>query len=110
VTSRGSRRIDRGEKLDAYLKIPSLRGYLIAEHDRRHVSLYWRAAGGEWMRDEIVGSGDVQVPCVNATVSLDDIYEDVEPVPARVREDADFAEGEEYEWIDVTDEVIDVSR
>ena len=38
VTSRSTRRIDRGEKLDAYISIPSLQGYLIAEHDRRHVT------------------------------------------------------------------------
>ena len=42
VTSRSTRRIDRGEKLDAYLAIPSLRAYVIAEQDRRHVTFYSR--------------------------------------------------------------------
>ena len=103
VTSRSTRRIDRGEKLDAYLAMPSVRGYMIAEHDRRHVTMYTRASGGEWLREEIVGTGDVIVPCPNTSFSLEDIYEGVEPVPLHVREDAD--DGEPYEWVDVTYEL-----
>jgi Uma2 family endonuclease len=102
VTSRSTRRVDRGEKLDAYLAMPSVRGYMIAEHDRRHVTMYTRAAGGEWLRDEIVGTGEVVVPCPTTSLSLDDIYEGVEPGPLHVREDAD---GEAYEWVDVTYEL-----
>ena len=104
VTSRSTRRIDRGEKLDAYLAMPSVRGYMIAEHDRRHVTMYTRASGGEWLREEIVGTGEVTVPCPTALLSLDDIYEGVEPVPLHVREDADD-DGEPYEWVDVTYEL-----
>ena len=55
VTSRWTRRIDRGEKLDGYLSLPSLRGYLIAEHDRQHVTFYSREVSGEWSREEVVG-------------------------------------------------------
>jgi Uma2 family endonuclease len=102
VTSRGTRRIDRGEKLDAYLAMSSLRGYLIVEHDRRHVSLYWREIGGEWAREEVVGSGEVALPCPATTLSLDHIYEGIEPESLRVREDADV---EDYEWVDVTPEL-----
>ena len=104
VTSRSTRRIDRGEKLDAYLAMPSVRGYMIAEHDRRHVTMYTRASGGEWLREEIVGTGEVTVPCPTALLSLDDIYEGVEPVPLHVCEDADD-DGEPYEWVDVTYEL-----
>jgi Uma2 family endonuclease len=104
VTSRSTRRVDRGEKLDAYLAMPSLRGYLIAEHDRRHVTLYTREPGGEWMREEVVGSGEATVPCPHVSLSLDDIYDGVEPVPLHVREDAEDAT-EDYEWIDVTYEL-----
>jgi Uma2 family endonuclease len=106
VTSRSTRRVDRGEKLDAYLAMPSVRGYMIAEHDRRHVTMYTRASGGEWLRDEIVGTGEVIVPCPTTSLSLDDIYEGVEPVPLHVREDAEDADDlEPYEWIDVTYEL-----
>jgi Uma2 family endonuclease len=98
VTSRGSRRTDRGEKLDAYLAIPSLRAYLIAEHDRRHVTLYARVAGREWTREEIVASGSVTLPCPATTFSLDDLYENVE-MPLRVREEPE----DEDEWSDLVE-------
>ena len=42
VTSRSTRRTDRVEKLDAYLKLPSLHGYLVIEQDCRHATLYQR--------------------------------------------------------------------
>lgn len=75
---------------------------MIAEHDRRHVTMYARAPGGEWSREEIVGAGDVVVPCPEANLSLDDIYEGVESMPLYVREDAD---DESDEWVDVTDQI-----
>ena len=37
VTSPSTARIDRGEKLDAYRRIPTLRAYLIVDHRRRRV-------------------------------------------------------------------------
>jgi Uma2 family endonuclease len=95
VTSSSSRRVDRGEKLDAYLGIPSLRGYLIAEHNRRHVSLYSRGADGTWGREEVVGSGSLEVPCVSGALTLDDVYDGVEMPPLSVREEY---EGEDDAW------------
>lgn len=89
VTSRGTRRVDRGEKLDAYLALTALRAYLIVEHDRRHVTLYTREPAAEWTRQEVVTSGDLVLPCPAMTLSLDEVYEGVELPPLRVREDDD---------------------
>ena len=85
VTSPSTRRVDHTEKLDAYRGIPSLRAYLIAEQRRRHVTLYSREAGGEWFCEVIIGSGRVPLPCINATLTVDEVYETVE-FPPRVRE------------------------
>ena len=85
VTSLSTRRVDHSEKLDAYRSIPSLRAYLIADQRRRHVTLYSREAGGEWMCEVIIGSGRVSLPCINATLTVDEVYETVE-FPPRVRE------------------------
>ena len=85
VTSPSSRRTDRGEKLDAYLRMESLRGYLVVEQDRPHVTLYARD-GATWRREEIVTSGSVRIPCLNREISLDDVYAGVDLTP-RVRED-----------------------
>ena len=85
VTSPSTRLIDHTEKRDAYRAIPSLRAYLIAEQRRRHVTLYSREAGGEWICEVIIGSGRVPLPCINAMLTVDEVYETLE-FPPRVRE------------------------
>jgi len=85
VTSPSTRRLDHTEKLDAYRVIASLRGYMIAEQGRRHVTLHSREPGGAWMCEVIIGTGTVSLPCINATLTLDEVYETVE-FPPRVRE------------------------
>lgn len=79
VTSPSTARIDRGEKLDAYRSVSSLEMYLIIDHRRRRVERHSRNAhGGEWRREEIVGEGQVRVPCLDVELTLDEIYERVE--------------------------------
>ena len=80
VTSQSTARIDRGgEKLDAYRSIASLPAYLIIDHRRRRVERHSRDShSGEWLREEIVGEGRVRVPCLEAELTLDEIYERVE--------------------------------
>ena len=46
VTSPSTARIDRGEKLEAYRRIPALRAYLIVDHRRRRVERHWRESPG----------------------------------------------------------------
>ena len=80
VTSRSTRRVDRTEKLDAYLRCPSLLAYLIVEQAARSVDRWWRdGAGGEWRRDTITDAtgGRVPVPCPATELTLDDIYRGV---------------------------------
>jgi Uma2 family endonuclease len=97
VTSPSTRRIDRGEKLDAYLTIPTLRAYLIVEHDRRHITLYSREGRTAWSREEIVTTGCLTLGALNAELSLDEIYERVEMPPLSVREPDDASEWDELE-------------
>ena len=79
VTSPGTARIDRGEKLDAYRSISTLQAYLILDHRRRRVERHWRdTLGGEWRREEILGDGRVPVPCLDVELTLDEIYERVD--------------------------------
>ena len=79
VTSPSTARTDRGEKLTAYKKLPTLRAYLIVDHRRRRVERHWRAGPDDaWRREEIVGEGRVPVPCVDTELSLDEIYRRVD--------------------------------
>lgn len=49
VTSRTTEKKDRGVKLEDYLRIDSLREYLIVSHERRELEL-WTRGPNEWTR------------------------------------------------------------
>jgi len=78
VTSPSSVRTDRGEKLDAYRRLTSLRAYLIVDQRRRRVDRHWRGVGDAWQREEYFVEGSVPVPCIDAALTLDEIYEGVD--------------------------------
>ena len=81
VTSPSTARIDRGEKLDAYKQIPTLRAYLIVDHRRRRVERHWRQEPtSAWLRDEVIGEAEtpIPVPCVDPSLTLDAIYRRVD--------------------------------
>lgn len=53
VTSPSTARIDRGEKLDAYRRLPALRTYLTVDHRRRRVERHWRESpDGPWLHED----------------------------------------------------------
>jgi Uma2 family endonuclease len=107
VTSRSTRRTDRGEKLDAYLSMPSLRGYVVIEQTRRHMTAYLRDAAGEWRREEAMAAGSIQLPCLDVTLTLAEVYEGVDLPPLRVREGDVDAERAWIEMIDLEGEEYD---
>jgi Uma2 family endonuclease len=79
VTSPSTARIDRGEKLAAYKQLSTLRAYLIIDHRRRRVERHWRAGQDDaWQREEIALEGRVPVPCVDARLTLGEIYRRVD--------------------------------
>ena len=98
VTSPSTRAIDRREKLDAYLKIPSLRQYLLIDQRRKHVLSYSRAdESNEWLRDEVDGDAQISVPVLDTHVAMADLYEDVKLPPLTVREEQDEYADDEWE-------------
>lgn len=74
VLSESTARVDRREKLLAYQTLPSLQGYLLVEQDIMRVELYRRANG--WRVEEFE-QGDIVLPCLDMTLALADIYQDV---------------------------------
>ncbi|TDQ41344.1 Uma2 family endonuclease [Tepidicella xavieri] len=74
VLSESTERIDRREKWLAYQQLPSLQAYLLVAQDRRQVEVFRRASG--W-RHELHTEGAIGLPCVDAALSLDEIYIDV---------------------------------
>src|ERR1051326_7627992 len=78
VLSKSSRRIDQGEKKDAYLTIPALSAYLIVEQEFPSVVVF-RRKGQEFVR-EVYDSLDAVIPLSELEIELPlaDIYESVE--------------------------------
>jgi Uma2 family endonuclease len=77
VLSQATRRIDSGEKKDAYLAIPSLGVYVLVETDVASVVAYRR--GGDEIRQETYdGLGAVMpLPEVGINLPLAEVYENV---------------------------------
>lgn len=73
VQSESTRLIDEREKLIAYTGIPSVQAYLIAAQDERRVTIHQRRADS-WTASEVLGAGEVALPGLVASISLDDIY------------------------------------
>lgn len=83
VLSRGTRRIDEGEKKEAYLTIPSLGAYLLVEQDAPRVVVHRRKARG-FVQEVYEGlEAVVPLPEIGTELPLAEIYEDVEFVPER---------------------------
>ena len=81
VISTKTRRIDEGEKKDAYLSIPSLDAYLLIEQESPTVVLYRRTNQG-FVREIFQGlARALPLPTLKIELSLSEIYEGVEFVP-----------------------------
>lgn len=81
VLSRSTRRIDFGEKKDAYLTIPTLSVYLLVEHEDAAVVAYRRTDEG-FVREVYEGlDAVIPLPEIETDLALKDVYEDVTFVP-----------------------------
>lgn len=66
---------DRLGKFNIYTALPSLQTYLMVEQAERRVYAYSRSPdGGHWFLTELSGNDTVDLPCLNQTLSLDEIY------------------------------------
>ncbi len=67
---------DRRHKHAVYTAIPTLQTYLIVSQDERYVVEYQRGEG-RWHMREHQGGGQVEVPCLNRVLTLDEMYRNV---------------------------------
>ncbi|ENO89887.1 Uma2 family endonuclease [Thauera linaloolentis] len=75
VLSPSTERIDHREKLFAYQAAPSLREYLLVDPEKRSVEVY---RFGDPVRYETFTEGSIRLDCLNAEITLDEIYMDAE--------------------------------
>jgi Uma2 family endonuclease len=78
VLSKSTEDVDRGEKWQNYRKLPSLQAYILVSQKQRYVEIYRRMTDGSWRYEVLENEGTLELPCVNASMTLDDIYEDVD--------------------------------
>ncbi|MBL8794191.1 MAG: Uma2 family endonuclease [Planctomycetia bacterium] len=87
VLSRSTRRIDEGEKKDAYLTIPSLGVYLLVEQDMPAVVAYRRTAQG-FAREIYEGlDAVIALPEIDIDLPLAELFEGVEFIPEPADDD-----------------------
>jgi Uma2 family endonuclease len=77
VLSEATTRIDRREKLFAYIGIASVEAYLLLAQDRALAELHRRQDG--W-QTRYITEGNIPIDCLNLTVPLSLVYEEV-PLP-----------------------------
>lgn len=107
VLSRSTRATDLREKGPNYRRLASLQLLLVIEQSVRRVNRYWRDGTGAWQLEDIIGQGEIPVPCPAPAggpmvLTLDEIYRGVRfPAPRRVREASPpwAEEGAMPEWM-----------
>jgi len=76
ILSPGTERTDRGEKAEAYQRIPSLAEYWLLAQDQRRVEVYRRS--DDWRGERLDGAGPVHLAAFDLGLELEQIYEGVE--------------------------------
>jgi Uma2 family endonuclease len=78
VLSRSTRRLDEGEKRDAYFQLPSLQAYVLVDQECRRLTI-WRR-GDQGFQAEVQDGADasLDLPELGFNIPFTEIYEGVE--------------------------------
>ncbi len=72
VLSKSTSSIDKGEKLDTYQRIASIKQYVIVDQAKRKIEVYIRQ-GDKWIY-QTLESGQFDIPCLETSMTLDEVY------------------------------------
>lgn len=81
VLSHSTRRIDDGEKREAYFSIPTLLVYLLAEQDMAAVKVYRRTESAFSIETHTGLEAVIDLPEIDARLPLADLYQGVDFTP-----------------------------
>lgn len=76
VLSDSTAQTDLSDKLTEYTAMPSVERYAIVSQTARLVILYLRSDDG-WKVKTLENKGDIDIPCLNTSLSLGQLYEGV---------------------------------
>lgn len=74
VLSDGTEDYDRGEKLEHYKQIPSLRECVLISHREPRVEIWRRVPGDAWSREQVAAGGELRLLSVGCGIAVDDVY------------------------------------
>jgi Uma2 family endonuclease len=74
VLSKSTEAYDRGDKWDAYQRLPSLTDYLLVSQAAAQIEHFQREADGSW-RYRLIEAGQLVTLSNGATVAIDAVYE-----------------------------------
>lgn len=78
VLSDSTARFDQTEKKLNHQRLETINTYLIVHQNLKRVEINRRNPDGQWVRSWLEGNGLIELECPNTTLTLDDIYEDVD--------------------------------
>jgi Uma2 family endonuclease len=73
VLSPDTEKTDRREKMWAYQRLPSLHTYILADQEKREVTVYHRLPDG-WEKTVLTGDATLSVPELEFSATLDAIF------------------------------------
>jgi Uma2 family endonuclease len=77
VISESSADTDSNKKLAEYTRIQSVERYVLIEQTSRLAVVYKRQ-NQQWIVETLEGDGEIDIPCLGTTLTLDQIYEGLE--------------------------------
>lgn len=78
VLSESTAAVDRGGKFAAYRRLDSLREYLLLDLAAQHLEVYRRNAENHWLLYEYRAGGQLALPSLAATLTVDELLADTE--------------------------------
>ena len=88
VLSSSTANTDTSEKLDEYLKLPSLQRYVLVDQTTRRVIVYARTPQG-WMVEVLDSQGQFDVPCLETGLTLEQVYAGINFAPVTASTETD---------------------
>ncbi len=78
VLSSSTADIERSEKWQNYQKLESLKTYVLLDQTQIRAEVYQRLDDETWQYKPLESGGKLDIPCLNLSIALEDIYRGVE--------------------------------
>lgn len=74
VLSDATEEYDRGDKMEHYKRIPSLREYVLICHRKAEIEIWRRGDEGAWVQHRAGVGGRIHLESLDCEVAVDDVY------------------------------------